>query len=372
VAGQTIVVGAGAAGLAVAAMLQRRGATYTVLERADTVGAAWRGRYDGLRLHTARWLSGLPGAAIPRRFGPWVHRDDFVAYLEDYAQRFEISPELGVEVTRIERAFGGWRVDTSAGSRYAETVVVATGFTRTPNRPDWPGLDTFPGSVIHSTDYREPSTYAGQRVLVVGSGNSGAEIAVEVAAVAAETQIAVRSPPNIVRRATLGIPSQAVAVLLARVPAAVLNPILGVMRRLTVPDLSAYGLPAPPGNAYTQFVRSQTVPILDHGFVDAVREGRIAVVPAVESVSGPEVRLRGGRTVRPDAIIAATGYRPDLTAVVGDLGVLDESGQPRVHGTQILSGAPGLYFVGISVELAGQLREIAREARLVGEAVGAG
>ena len=367
--GRTIIVGAGPAGLAVAATLGKRGLPYTLVERADSIGPAWRNRYDGLRLHTARWLSGLPGAPIPRRFGRWISRDDLVEYLEDYARRFKIEPELGVEVTRIERLDAGWRVETSHGVRVAERVVVATGFTRTPHIPDWPGLESFTGSFRHSVDYREPSAYAGRNVLVVGSGNSAADIAVELSQVAAQVQLSVRTPPNIVRRATLGIPTQVVAVALRRVPERLMNPMGSLLRRLTVPDLSDYGLPAPGADGFSQYLRSKVIPIVDHGFVDAVRDGRVTIVSAVRSFDGAEVRLADGSTVRPDAIVAGTGFRPDLESILGDLGVLDDSGQPRVQGADTVDGAPGLYFVGIGVELSGQLRQIGREAEALSKSL---
>lgn len=364
-AARTVIVGAGPAGLAVAAMLGQRGVSHAVLERADSVGPAWRDRYDGLQLHTIRWLSALPGAPIPRRYGAWVRRDDLVAYLEQYARRFQIDPEFGVEVKRIEREAGSWRLQTSAGDREADTVVLATGASHTAHLPDWPGLESFPGSFRHSGDYREPLGYRNRRVLVVGAGNSAAEIAVEVAEAAAEVYLSVRTPPNIIRRDVLGVPSQLLGIALRRVPETVMNPLAGVLRRLSVPNLSGYGLPAPPGDGFTHFLRSHTVPILDHGFVAAVRSGRIRVVPPVESVQGQDLRMVDGTVLRPDDIIAATGYRPDIEQLVGDLGVLDESGFPKVHGAQTMPGAPGLYIVGISVELAGLLREIAREARAV-------
>lgn len=367
---QTVIVGAGPAGLAVAAMLGERGAAYTLLERAGSVGSSWRSRYDSLHLHTARWLSALPGAPIPRSYGLWVGLDDLVAYLDDYADRFHIEPEFGVEVNRIERDLTGWRMETSAGTRLVRTVVIATGYGRTPNVPDWPGLATFSGAFCHSSTYKEPSAYRDKQVLVVGAGNSAAEIAVELADVTPEVLLSVRTPPNIVRRDVLGLPSQVFGIALRRVPESLMNPLSGLLRRLTVPDLDEYGLPAPAGDGFTQFLRSQTVPILDHGFVAAVRKGRIMVVPAVESVDGPDVYLADGQIVRPDAMIAATGYRPDLGPLVGDLGVLDESGSPKVHGAQTLTEAPGLYFVGIDVELSGLLREIAREAGEISREVG--
>lgn len=366
---ESIVVGAGPAGLAVAATLRQHDVPVTVLERASSVGAAWQGRYDSLRLHTVRWLSCLPSAPIPRRYGRWVARDDLVAYLHDYARRFDLRPELGVEVTRIDRADDGWKVHTSGGTRDASAVIMATGYSRTPHLPDWPGRASFPGALLHSSDYREPSPYAGQHVLVVGAGNSAAEIAVDLVGVADRVELAVRTPPNIVRRDTLGVPSQLFGIVLKRMPERPMNVLSTALRRISVPDLSAHGLSAPAGDGFTQFLRTRTVPILDHGFVSAVRAGRITVVPAVEGFDDGYVRLAGGVSTRPDAVIAATGYRPALEPIVGHLGVLDETSMPRVHGASTLPEAPRLYFVGIKLELAGLLREIGLEARAVGRAL---
>lgn len=364
-----VVVGAGPAGLAVAATLGRQGMPCAVLERAASVGAAWQGRYDSLRLHTVRWLSGLPGAGIPRRYGQWVARDDLLAYLRDYAHRFGVHPEFGVEVTRLDRAGANWRVETSAGPRLASVVIVATGYSRTPHVPDWPGRDEFAGTLLHSTDYREPSPYRGRHVLVVGAGNSAAEIAVDLVGVGARVDLSVRTPPNIVRRDTLGVPSQLLGVALKRAPERVMNPLATVLRRLTVPDLSPYGLPAPTGDGFTQFLRTRTVPILDHGFVRAIRADQIRVVAAVDRFEAAEVRLGDGSTLHPDAVICATGYRPDLDSLVGHLRVLDERGMPPVHGANTPPELPGLYFVGVTIELAGLLREIGLEARAVGRAL---
>lgn len=368
--GRVVVVGAGPAGLAVAASLEQRGIPYTVLERGDSVGAAWQARYNSLRLHTVRWLSGLPGAPIPRRYGSWVRRDDLLAYLRDYADRFSVRPEFGVDVTRVLRQDGHWRVENTDGPREATAVVVATGYSRTPHVPDWPGRTSFSGRLLHSANYREPSPYGGAHVLVVGAGNSAAEIAVDLVRVGARVELSVRTPPNIVRRDVLGMPSQLFGIALRSAPERVMNPVSSALRRLTVPDLTRYGLPAPPGDGFTQFLRTRTVPILDHGFVNAVRAGAISVVPQVERIEGAAVHLADGRTRRPDVVICATGYRPDLGPIVGHLRVLNEGGMPRVSGSTQLPRAPGLYFVGIAVELAGLLREIGLQASAVGRAVG--
>lgn len=364
------VVGAGPAGLAVAAALRQRGMRCVVLERASTVGSAWQGRYDGLHLHTIRWLSALPGARIPRRYGQWVRRDDFVAYLTDYADRFGVEPEFDVNVERIDRRDGLWRLQTSAGPRDASAVVVATGYSRVPFMPEWPGRASFSVPIIHSADYRSPNSYSGQRLLVVGAGNSASEIAVELAQARVSVDLSVRTAPNIVRRDTFGVPSQLLGIALKNAPERLMNPLSTVLRRLTVPNLGSFGLPAPAGDGFTQFLRTCTVPILDHGFVREVRDGRIKIVPAVDDISSDFVHLADGSIIRPDAVICATGYRPGLWDMVGHLGVLDECGTPLIHGPDCSPAAPNLHFVGITVQLAGLLREIGLDARAVGRALG--
>lgn len=371
-AGEVVVVGAGPSGLAAAATLKRAGITPVVLDRADRIGAAWRGRYDRLHLHTVRWLSGLPGYPIPRRYGRWVSRDAFVEYLEQYADRHGIEPRLETAVERIERRNGGWRLSTARGPLDADVAVVATGFTNVPSLPAWPGAPTFTRELVHSSAYRNAEPYRGRDVLVVGSGNSGAEIAVELAEQgAARVWVAVRSPPNIVRRDTLGFPSQVVGIALRRAPERVINRVGALLRRLTIPDLAPYGLPAPPGNGYSQFVRTRTVPILDVGFVDAVRKRRVQIVAAVADLDGEKVVLADGTRISPDAVVAATGFRPGLEPIVGHLGVLDEHGIPVVHGAQTHPDAPGLHFVGLTIELSGLLREAGKEARRTAAAIAA-
>jgi putative flavoprotein involved in K+ transport len=370
VTGEVVIVGAGPSGLATAATLKRAGIEPLVLDRAERLGAAWRGRYDRLHLHTVRWLSALPGYRIPRRYGRWVSRDDFVEYLERYAEEHGIEPRFGTSVERVDRRNGGWRLATSAGPLDTPAAVVATGFTNVPYLPSWPGAASFTGELLHSSAYRNAEPCRGRDVLVVGSGNSGAEIAVELAEQgAARVRLAVRTPPNIVRRDSLGLPSQVLGVALRGAPAPVMNRVGAILRRLTIPDLAPYGLPAPPGNGYTQFVRTRTVPILDVGFIDAVRSRRVEIVPAVTDLAGSEVVLADGSRISPDAVIAATGFRPGLEPVVGHLGVLDEHGTPVVHGGKTHAAAPSLYFVGLTFELSGLLREAGKEARDVARAL---
>jgi putative flavoprotein involved in K+ transport len=128
-AGPTVVVGAGPAGLATAAMLGRHGVEAVVLERGDGPAASWRGHYESLRLHTVRSLSSLPGTPLPRTLGRWVARDDFIAYLDAYAASHRLAIRTGTTVRRIERTPAGFTLETSAGPVEARSVTVATGYT---------------------------------------------------------------------------------------------------------------------------------------------------------------------------------------------------------------------------------------------------
>ncbi len=366
----TVIVGAGSAGLATAALLQREGVQATVLEAGPEPGAAWRDRYDRLRLHTPRLLSGLPGYRIPRRYGRWVARDDLLAYLREYVEEHGIDVRTQTRVERIDRDGDAWAVQTPGNPIRAERVIVATGYNGTPFVPDWPGRDSFTGELLHSSTYRNPEPFRGRDVLVVGAGNSGAEIAHDVADGGAKSsKLSVRTPPQIVRRATAGIPAQLVGMAIRHLPPAWVDPISRTQRKLSIPDLSAQGLPRPELGVRSSFIATGTTPILDVGIVDAIRRGRVQVVAAVEAFDGAQVVLADGSRLTPDSVIVATGFRAGLEPLVGHLDVLNERGLPKEKdGPPVL---PGLWFVGFTPTLGGQLREGSIAAARVARGVAA-
>ena len=364
---EIVVVGAGSAGLATAALLQERGLRPLVLEAGPEPGAAWRQRYDRLRLHTPRLLSGLPGLGMPRRYGRWVARDDLIDYLRDYAAVHDLDVRTGCRVERIEE---GWRLRTSDGPIEAAHVVVATGYNGAPFVPDWPGRDGFTGELVHSSRYRNPEPYRGKDVLVVGAGNSGAEIAHDVIdGGAARSRLSVRTPPQIVRRATLGIPAQLLGMAIRKLPPGWVDPFTMWQRRVAIPDLTERGLPRPPHGVRTAFLTTGTTPILDVGIVRAVKEGRVEVVAAVDGFEAADVLLADGSRIQPEVVIAATGFRAGLDDLVGHLGVVGPRGLPtQTDGRPAL---PGLWFVGFTPTLGGQLREGSIAARKVASALAA-
>ncbi|HVD00273.1 MAG TPA: NAD(P)/FAD-dependent oxidoreductase [Candidatus Dormibacteraeota bacterium] len=229
------VVGGGPAGLATAGALHQRGIGSRVLEAGSSVGTSWRNHYDRLHLHTVRSLSALPGRPIPREMGRWVARGDLLRYLEDYAREQALEVETGIEVTRVDRRDRGWLLRTSGGDRAAVAVVIATGYNRSPILPAWPGRKDFEGQVIHSSRYRNPGPFTGKQVLVVGSGNSGAEIAADlVDGGASEVLISIRTPPNIQRREFLGIPTQVLGILLGGLPARAVDSISLLLQKVAL------------------------------------------------------------------------------------------------------------------------------------------
>lgn len=368
--GRVVVVGAGPAGLATAACLRRHGIGGVILERRDAVGSSWRDRYDRLHLHTPRVQSHLPGYRIPRRYGRWVARADVVSYLEDYARHHRLAPWFGVDVERIDRAGEGWRVETSEGSVDGAAVVVATGYNAVPFVPAWSGLEGFSGSFVHASEYRTGAAYAGRDVLVVGTGNTGAEIAVDlVEQGAARVRLAVRSAPHIVPRAVAGVPTTLLGIPNQFLPARLGDPTNRLLQRLTVGDLSGHGLPHPEDGLIERFRASDVVPIIDVGLVEQVRAGRVEPVAAVEGFDGTAVCLVDGERLEVDAVIAATGYRTGLEPVVGHLGVLDERGRPTVRAGETHPAAPGLHFVGLRNPLIGLLNAIRLDARRVARAI---
>ena len=368
---EALVVGAGPAGLAAGAMLRRRGVDVLLVDRGSAIGDGWRQHYDRLHLHTVRWLSNLPGLPIPRTEGKWVSKDGVARYLEAYARSAGLDVRLGTEVTRLDRDGEGWVARTTTGDIRAETVVVATGYNRVPVMPDWPGRETFAGELLHSSSYRNPEPYRGTDVLVVGTGNSGAEIALDlVEGGAGSVRISVRTPPNIMRRDVAGFPSQVLGVALRRLPSPIVDRMAAAVRRLTFGDLRPYGLGSPPRGTYTGIREYDRVPILDIGLVRLVKQRRVAVVPAVESFDGPDVVLADGTRLQPDAVIAATGFGRGLEELVGHLGILGAHGRPLVNGPETHPRAPDLYFIGFSNPISGNLREVGIDARKIARSIG--
>jgi len=318
---------------------------------------SWRNRYDNFRLNTNGYLSHLPGQRIPLSAGRWPSKEDMVGYFDSYVRQQNIRLALGSEVNRIERAAEGWRVDTSQGDIRSSAVVLATGRYRTPAIPPWPGLSQFTGEVAHSVDFRNAWPFRDRNILVVGAGNSAADIAVQLADNGArKVWLAVRTPPHLVRRAIGPIPSDIFLELFARVPARIVDPVIARLNRLLLGDVSVYGFGRPPLGLKATVEQNGRIPTLADELINVVRARRIDVVSAVAALESERVILADGTGITPDVIIAATGFDPDLDGLVGHLGVLDEHGNPPGGFASDMGG--GMFAIGYGIPPSGPLRAL--------------
>ena len=392
-----VVVGAGPAGLATSAELRRRGIGHVVLERGDTVGHSWEKLYDSLTLHTGKHLSALPGMSFGRNVPLFPSRNDFVAYLHRYAEVLELPIETGRTVTAIERrkcrsldgardekgadpstALGmtgcrsldyarddsEWLVRTNRGDITARDVVVATGIIASPRVPVFPGRERFRGRVMHSVEYRRPAEFANRRVLVVGVGNSGGEIASELADSGARVTIAVRSGANVVPRQIAGIPVQYLSFAMRALPARVRSALAALVGRMT--ELRR-GKPVLPKPAHGPL---DAIPLIGFHLVDAIRAGKVAVRGGVMALTESGARFMDGGEEPFDDVILATGFTAAL-APLGDLVRTDPKGF-AVRSDRVTSAdQPHLYFVGHSYDATGGLNNIRRDSVLSAERIAA-
>jgi putative flavoprotein involved in K+ transport len=356
-----VIVGAGASGLAAAACLEKRGVRGAVFEADERVGARWARRYDRLRLHTVRRFSGLPHHRIPSNYPRYVPKDLYARYLEDYVRALELDVRLEQRVTRIsptgDSARPRWMVSTADGDWAARAVVVATGRHNAKRLPDWPGADDFAGEFLHSDDYASGREFAGLRVLVIGIGNSGAEIAAElVEEGAARVALAVRTVPPITPREIMGIPVQLFGIVLMPFPPGLVDRVGAVTRRIGTGDLGKHGLGAAAWGPFT----ARRPPVIDVGFLRQLKAGRIEVRGDVERLTRDGAVFADGHAEPFDVVVAATGFTTGLEQLVDAPDALDARGYPRSDQP---GRNPGLFFIGYDESPRGQLYEANRQAR---------
>jgi cation diffusion facilitator CzcD-associated flavoprotein CzcO len=360
------IVGAGPAGLACAATMRAAGLNVTVFEKADSIGSVWRRHYDRLHLHTDRGHSGLPGMAMPRSFPLYPSRIQMVEYLESYAARLDVAPVFNTAVTSIRRNGSQWSADTTTGTITAPVVVVATGIADAPYRPSWPGAELYRGIVVHSSEYRNPTPYRGKRVLVVGFGNSGGEIALDLANAGIDVTLAVRGPVQIIPRDLLGLPILTWVIFYRHLPARLVDFINAPILRLAVGSFEELGLRRAAKGPRQMVEEDGRVPLIDVGTLAKIRDGSIRISGGIDRLTQDGVVFDDATSATFDAIILATGFRPDLRQLLpGETDVFDGHGMPRVTGR--LTSAPGLYFCGQITSPTGQLREIALEAQRIAD-----
>lgn len=366
-----LIIGAGPAGLAVAGRLRKRGVDFELIEKSDRIASSWHGHYDRLHLHTVKQLSHLPHLPFPEDYPIYVPRLDLIHYYENYAHEFGIRPHFNHAVTQVKKEDGVWKVTCENGKVFsAGQVVVATGANHVPQRPGWEGEEVFQGSIIHSRDYKNTEPFAGKKVLIVGMGNTGAEIALDLAEHHVDTTISVRSPVTIVPRDVFGNPVQLTAKKLDRLPLGIGDWVGTVVRKLVIGDLSKYGVPMSKVHPAVQLKETGKTPLIDLGTVALIKSGKIKVVGDLAHFTSNAVQLRSGESLDIDAVILATGYSSQLEHFIDNVGPeLDRFQYPKSPVAKAPNNK-GLYFVGFdNYKLGGILGTILADSEVVVEAI---
>ncbi|PWZ12454.1 putative indole-3-pyruvate monooxygenase YUCCA4 [Zea mays] len=352
-----VIVGAGPSGLAVAACLAARGVPATVLEMSDSLASTWRHRtYDRLTLHLPKRFCELPLLPFPRGYPAYPSKGQFVAYLEAYAAAAGVAPRFGarVEEAAFDAGAGAWALRLAGAGAgdllLARWLVVATGENAVPRLPDLPGAARFAGRVLHTCDYRSGEEFAGRKVLVVGCGNSGMEVSLDLCRHGAAPSMVVRNTVHVLPREMLGLSTFGIAMaLLKLLPVRVVDRILLAAARLALGDTGKLGLRRPKTGPIELKNLTGRTPVLDVGTLAHIKTGKIKVVGAVKEVTQRGVRFADGKEEQFDAIIQATGYRSNVPSWLKDGGdVFTSEGMPRIPFPNGWKGKNGLYAVGFS------------------------
>jgi len=367
---ETIVIGAGPAGLAVGACLNQANLPYIILEQNKMVGSAWHRHYDRLHLHTDKKNSELPFVSYPKDYPRYPSRAQVVDYLDSYAQKLKLNIKFNQQVVSASCQNGEWEVETQDALYRASNLVIATGYNREPSLPKWSGQHLFQGRILHSSQYKNGEPFRGQKVLVVGFGNSGGEIAIDLWEHGAQPSIAVRSAVNVIPRELFGIPILSIGILQNKMPAKLADAINAPILRAVIGDITKYGLRKLPYGPVTQIRNDVHIPLIDVGTIKLIKEGHLTVYTGIKEFTREGMLFTNGKQAEFDAVILATGYHPGVdTFLKVDPNICTKQGIPQSSGRE--TSMPGLYFCGYYISPTGMLREISMEARQISASIAA-
>ena len=360
----TIIVGASISGLASAACLQKHGIEYIIIEKTNSVGTPWRNHYRRLHLHTNKRISNLPFKKFARTIPRYPSRQQVVDYLDDYQKEHMINPIFNTEAARIVKGPGGWMTETNNGVFKSKYVIIATGAFAKPKAVHVKGMATFPGQIVHSYDYKTGSDYKGQKVLVVGFGNSACEIAIDLYEQGAKPSMSVRSPVNVIPRDVFGIPILELSIAMRGLPARFVDTVNAPLLRLLVGDITKLGLKKLPYGPLEQIQKTASIPLLDIGTIKHIREGHIRIYDDIDHIQGGTVHFSSGKKEDFDGIVAGIGYDNGHAGIVDvDPSRFEDLKHPV--NKQKYFGKDGLYFCGFWIAPTGQIREIGLDARKI-------
>ncbi|KAL7159369.1 hypothetical protein ABFS83_01G022600 [Erythranthe nasuta] len=354
-----VIVGAGPSGLAAAACLKAKGVPSLLIERSSCIASLWQLKtYDRLKLHLPKQFCELPLMSFPADFPTYPTKQQFILYLESYAKRFEIRPVFDRAVTSAEydKKLGFWRVRTTSPAAAGEVeyvcrwLIAATGENAESVVPEIEGAEEFGGDMVHTSEYRSGSVYKGKKVLVVGCGNSGMEVCLDLCNHSSNPSLVVRDTVHILPRDMLGRSTFGLSMwLLKWLPVRIVDRFLLVVSRVILGDTGRFGLDRPDIGPLQLKSLSGKTPVLDVGTLDKIKSGDIKIRPSIERLRHQSVEFVDGSIENFDAIVLATGYKSNVPCWLKENEMFSEKdGLPRRPFPNGWKGQYGLYAVGFT------------------------
>ena len=362
----SLIIGASISGLASAASLQEKKIGFIIIEKESQVATPWRNHYDRLHLHTSKRFSNLPYKKFGRNIPRYPNRQQVIDYLEGYQKTFNINPIFNTEAISVRKEGEFWITETTQEIYKSNYLIMATGAYGKPRPICFNGMKTFGGKIIHSYEYKSGKEFKGQKVLVVGFGNSACEIAIDLYEAASFPSMSVRSPVNVIPRDILGFPVQEISILLRRLPPRVTDIISKPLINLYIGDITRLGLKKMPYGVLEEISRDGNAPVLDIGTIQHIRQGHIKILDDIDYIEGDTIHFKDGKKDDFDAIVACIGYFRDYAEIV-------KVDKRRFEDLQVSTvkqkyfGKDGLYFCGYWVSTTGQIREISLDAKRIAE-----
>ncbi|KAJ0970361.1 hypothetical protein J5N97_023238 [Dioscorea zingiberensis] len=347
-----VIIGAGPSGLAVGAELKKQGVPFVILERSDCIASLWQNRtYDRLKLHLPKQFCELPGLSFPADYPEYPSKKLFIDYLESYAKLFAISPRFNeaVHAAEYDQTCGLWRVRTCKAEYICRWVVAATGENAEKLIPEIQGMEKLARPVIHVSDYKSGEEFSGKKVLVVGCGNSGMEVCLDLCDHSAFPSIVVRDSVHVLPREIMGKSIFAMAMFLLKwLPVWMVDKILLLLSWLVLGNIAKHGLKRPLAGPLELKNTKGKTPVLDIGTLDKIKSGEIKVVPGINCFSEGKVQLVNGLVLDVDAVILATGYLSNVPSWLKGSEFFGEDGFPVMAFPNGWKGEGGLYAVGFT------------------------
>ncbi|BAU02855.1 hypothetical protein LR48_Vigan10g015600 [Vigna angularis] len=355
-----VIVGAGPSGLAAAACLKQKGIPSLIIERAECLASMWQFRtYDRLRLHLPKQFCQLPLMPFPKTLPSYPTKQQFLAYLKLYADHFDIKPAFSQDVVSAEfdHVCKLWRVKTQARHKRDETaeylcqwLIVATGECAEEVRPQIEGMAEFEGTIQHTSSYKSGSRFCGKNVLVVGCGNSGMEVCLDLCNHNARPSLVVRDAVHILPQQMLGKSTFGLSMFLLKwFPMRFVDQFLLLLSHLMLGDTAQFGLRRPKlGPLELKSLYGKT-PVLDVGTLAQIKNGKIKVCRGIKRLARNAVEFVDGKVENFDAIILATGYKSNVPCWLKGSDMFSEKdGLPRKPFPNGWKGENGLYAVGFT------------------------